>query len=234
MKPILLLCTLSNIVPKYIFLLLIQNKNLAISYINLLKSTFRIKTVQDLDCCCSLKTAPVLCAGGRHRVLSLRQPVHLCSRPHTETPPTHAPRGLCGPHTWSDRAEPLTEVSGSDTRGWGQGVSPHVGNGRSGRLPPPSQTQVLEDVCVLPVSWLLPTELRGSCELLGFNKSLNNQCSQRSNTNQWEYRIILQTIGCYLNILFHYLKGISPCLVDMFTSSTHWFTKFQEEIRPFS
>lgn len=81
--------TVKYSVPKYIFLLLIQNKNLAISYINLFKSTFRIKTIQDHDCYCSLKTAPVLCAGGRHRVLSLRQPVHLCSRLHTETSPTH-------------------------------------------------------------------------------------------------------------------------------------------------
>lgn len=101
-------------VPKYIFLLLTQNKNLAISYINLFTSTFRIKTMQDHDCYCSLRTTPVL----------------------TETSPPHTPRGLCGPHTWSDRAHPLTEVSGRDTRGWGQGVCPHVGNGRSGRLPP--------------------------------------------------------------------------------------------------
>lgn len=125
-------------VPRYIFLLLIQSKNLAISYINVFKSTFRIKTVQDHDCCCSLKTAPVPCAGGRHRVLSRRQPVRLCSRPHTETSPTHTPRGLCGPHTRSDRAHPLTEVSGSDTRGWGQGC-PLVWemDGQAASLPPP-------------------------------------------------------------------------------------------------
>lgn len=136
--------TVKYSVPKYIFLLLIQNKNLAILYINLFKSTFRIKTIQDHDCYCSLKTAPVLCAGGRHCVLSLRQPVHLCSRPHTETSPTHTPRGLCGPHTWSDRAHPLTEVSGRDA-GLGPGGVPSRGK-RMVRPPPsPSRGHFLSD-----------------------------------------------------------------------------------------
>lgn len=158
-------------VPKYIFLLLIQNKNLAISYINLFKSTFRIKTIQDHDCYCSLRTSPVRSAGSQCTCAHDPTRKHL---PHTlpgayavptrgQTGQIHSPRSVA--ETRGARACPLT---------WDT-------DRQADSLPPPGatsfQTQVLADVCVCLCSWPLPTELSGSCELLDFNESLNNQCS---------------------------------------------------------
>lgn len=151
----------------------IQNKNLAISYINLFKSTFRIKTIQDHDCYCSLKTTPVLCAGGRHRVLTASDSRCTCAHDSTRKRLPHTLPGAYVVPTRGQTGHIHSPRSVEETRGAGARGCPLMWetDGQAASLPPPRatsfHTQGLEDECVLSVSWLLPTELRGSCELLG-------------------------------------------------------------------